>query len=364
MANFRRQRDFTQAMLGGVLAPQQNQTALTGLARILSAGLLNKRLKDIDTRESSARKADLANVMQFAGGPPVDVQGNEMAGPPRQFDREGLARAMLGSSDPRFQEIGLRNLFPKEQGGGIGTYNPRDYTTKSWALFTRTRNPSVLERYAPKRTTNIGGVEHGFDPVTMQWHPARVRGEEVTPETVGESEGIIEGLKTQAKIEGKAAGEKAAGQGAAASKVRSMGQKFDRLNTAIDTAKDQSGFWTTGFIGSQAAKLPGTGAFDLTKTVQTIQANIGFEELQRMRDESPTGGALGQVSERELGFLQSVIANLENSQSQEQFESNLEVVRDSARQSWQRVAEAYKQDYGQYPEGFQQEQDNDPLGIL
>jgi len=42
-----------------------------------------------------------------------------------------------------------------------------------------------------------------------------------------------------------------------------------------------------------------------------------------MRDASPTGGALGQVSERELAFLQSTIGNLEQSQSKEQLTYNL-----------------------------------------
>ena len=37
--------------------------------------------------------------------------------------------------------------------------------------------------------------------------------------------------------------------------------------------------------------------------LELIQANLGFSELQDMRDASPTGGALGQVSERELGLL-------------------------------------------------------------
>jgi hypothetical protein len=37
--------------------------------------------------------------------------------------------------------------------------------------------------------------------------------------------------------------------------------------------------------------------------LELIQANLGFGELQDMREASPTGGALGQVSEKELGLL-------------------------------------------------------------
>ena len=37
--------------------------------------------------------------------------------------------------------------------------------------------------------------------------------------------------------------------------------------------------------------------------LKLIQANLGFDELQKMRDASPTGGALGSVSDKEVDFL-------------------------------------------------------------
>jgi hypothetical protein len=54
-----------------------------------------------------------------------------------------------------------------------------------------------------------------------------------------------------------------------------------------------------------------------------VKANAGFDRLQEMRNNSPTGGALGQVSEREIAFLQSTIGNLEQSQSADQLRQNL-----------------------------------------
>ena len=47
-----------------------------------------------------------------------------------------------------------------------------------------------------------------------------------------------------------------------------------------------------------------------------------------MREASPTGGALGQVSERELSELQATIGNLEQSQGAEQLTFNIQRVRD------------------------------------
>jgi hypothetical protein len=44
--------------------------------------------------------------------------------------------------------------------------------------------------------------------------------------------------------------------------------------------------------------------------VKTIKANIGFDRLQQMRNESPTGGALGNVSNFEVELLQSVLGSI------------------------------------------------------
>ena len=45
-----------------------------------------------------------------------------------------------------------------------------------------------------------------------------------------------------------------------------------------------------------------------------------------MREASPTGGALGQVSNQEIDFLQSTLNNLNQRQSQPQFESQLQIL--------------------------------------
>lgn len=92
----------------------------------------------------------------------------------------------------------------------------------------------------------------------------------------------------------------------------------------IDRALGQAGTWTTGFLGNLTRGVPGTPGYDLARTVDTIRANVGFGQLQQMRQSSPTGAGLGNVTEQENRLLQSVLGNLETSQSQEQFRQNLE----------------------------------------
>lgn len=74
--------------------------------------------------------------------------------------------------------------------------------------------------------------------------------------------------------------------------------------------------------GSYLKQFPGA-ANDVSKLLDTVKANTGFEALNQMRAASPTGGALGNVTEQELAMLQATRGSLEQSQSQEQFDRNL-----------------------------------------
>lgn len=87
-----------------------------------------------------------------------------------------------------------------------------------------------------------------------------------------------------------------------------------------DVLKDDS--WTaTGIPGAMTRKIPGTPAFNIDRKLDTVRANIGFQELKQMRLDSPTGGALGQVAVKELEFLQAALGNLDLAQSDEQFKA-------------------------------------------
>lgn len=84
---------------------------------------------------------------------------------------------------------------------------------------------------------------------------------------------------------------------------------------------------TSGVAGQLSSNFGGTNAFNLEKELNTIKANLSFDALQKMRDNSPTGGALGQVTEQELALLSSTVANLEVGQSDEQLKRNLQEVK-------------------------------------
>lgn len=109
-----------------------------------------------------------------------------------------------------------------------------------------------------------------------------------------------------------------------AEQTLTMVENAIRLRPMMDQALADANAWNTAW-GSLLASIPGSSAMDLKSTITTIKANIGFDRLQRMRAESPTGGALGQVAVQELVALQSTIANLDTAQSTEQFKANMKI---------------------------------------
>ena len=106
-------------------------------------------------------------------------------------------------------------------------------------------------------------------------------------------------------------------------RIRQQGEVVTSKITEALEMIGKYGLTTTGLPGAIMSKIPGRDAYRLDNSLQTIKANIGFDELRKMRAESPTGGALGQVSEKEIDFLQNTLASLDLGIGTEDLISNL-----------------------------------------
>ncbi len=146
--------------------------------------------------------------------------------------------------------------------------------------------------------------------------------------------------------EGKGIGLNTLNAPTAAVGVQQLDAKTDHVIDTIDKAIDQLSWDSTGLIGQTMGAFGGTKAYDLRKTAQTIKANLGFAELQAMRDSSPTGGALGQVAVQELEALQSTLESLDPNQSEDQLRKNLESVKLLLERQKQFRQQAYEAKYG------------------
>lgn len=131
----------------------------------------------------------------------------------------------------------------------------------------------------------------------------------------------------------------------------SKGQNYDvvtsSINTALDIIKNEP--TATGRLGALIGSSPdvikaGTKRADLEAQITNVRGNIGFDRLQRMREESPTGGALGNVAVRELIDLQATLGSLDLNQSPPQLEENLQRIMDIYNTNIEIVATQYPEE--------------------
>ena len=94
-----------------------------------------------------------------------------------------------------------------------------------------------------------------------------------------------------------------------------------------------------GFLGAGAASRTGeyailsrlafgTDSRELAKIITSLQANLGFDKLQEMRKNSPTGGALGSVSNLEIKLLVAAVTALDPQLGVKAFNEQIDLVRE------------------------------------
>ena len=94
-----------------------------------------------------------------------------------------------------------------------------------------------------------------------------------------------------------------------------------------------TGDWISGKRGAAVSSnrflKAGTPRLEYEGAISTIQANLAFDTLQSMRDASPTGGALGQVSEKELKLLKDTVTALDPDLDAETMRKNIRILNET-----------------------------------
>lgn len=265
--------------------------------------LADKQMAEVRSESEAERKQFLQTLEtvgnQFYKVSKLEQQGNSEEAQ-AQFDQ---AKRML-ANDPRFAEDDKIKKFLSaypSYAPGLGTYI---YATTMSATKAREQFQKELEPEL-KTAQNIDDISQGL------------YGKPYLKLNLPQRQAVLEyQQKSKEKVSA------IAGQG-----IKAEEKRITKANTIIEMTQkafDMSSNWNTG-IGAVFSYFPefGLGARDLAVVIDTIKANIGFEELNSMRQESKTGGALGNVTVRELELLQGTIAGLDQSQSQEQLKSHL-----------------------------------------
>jgi len=115
---------------------------------------------------------------------------------------------------------------------------------------------------------------------------------------------------------------------------------LDKEDRATGADKLNPSVRITGIPGKAFEGLPGGARTTAKGYIDTIKANIGFDRLDQMRQESPTGGALGQIAVQEINFLQASLGSLDLDADPAVLKKNLQRIK-TAYDNVMRKAAAY-----------------------
>ena len=327
-------------------ATQRRRQAETDSLEQRKAGL-NERIGDTSIRGKQLEYAGMAVEglkKLFAERGPDGVrqampQVAQMFGLPddmRQFienDPEqgiGMLEGLLKTGDNEYygtpvvysDEQGNQHLYQLSKDGGM-----------------REVMPNEGQAYSPKlQFNNLGTTIQPTNPYTGQSPPGlaqTVQGSPATGDMAISDPNAPGGFRYDQAPGSQAAkeqeqksreqAEKEAKFSALAAKTRGQAVIVrDSIGRAIKLAEDS---WSaTGLPGQVSQMIGGTPARNLSALLEPIKSNISIDNLMEMRANSPTGGALGNVSDKDIALLASTIASLDTAQSQKQFLENLNII--------------------------------------
>jgi hypothetical protein len=294
---------FSQTQDPNVLAASGDPTLANMAMQYMARKQAEQRQAQMDARQLERDKiSDSRWSQEFALKKQQAADGGGVYGTPIYGTDPTTGETVLGAigKDGRFRRIDTGGVVPTP--GGIKTLD----TGTGYVPFD------------PRRGAVVGGAIPKTGEVSKDYAPVIGPGGAVSATPIPGTPAAQKIEEDQAKAVSRAE-QTVAGSGAVKDIITDVRTKVSSApwyNPAV------------GFGAETASNIAETNAADTAELIKTVTANIGFDRLQRMREESPTGGALGQVAVQELESLQKTIASLAQRQSKGQFLQNLKRVED------------------------------------
>jgi hypothetical protein len=102
----------------------------------------------------------------------------------------------------------------------------------------------------------------------------------------------------------------------------------------------------SGLTGSAISRVPGTDAYTGAAKLENLQTRSFVSEIQKMRAASPTGGAVGSVTEKEMAALSNIQASLKAGLKEDVLRKQLKQYIDSANFALKTIPIEYARTYG------------------
>ena len=133
--------------------------------------------------------------------------------------------------------------------------------------------------------------------------------------------------------------------------LREMETNVKQGEKDLDKALGEINRLSAGFSAWLTQGIGGTPAKDLTTTLAPIKTNIFTNQLATMRANSPTGGAVGNVTDTEGQKLESALGALDITASPDKLRENIEIVRQRRREGLENLRTTLTE-YRRYLDGY------------
>ena len=242
--------------------------------------------------------------------------------------------------DPRSGNVVYQSPYEPGTSGGM-TGSLQELSAINADRVAAGKAPISAEEYLRERRQNTTDLQLYRTYVAQ----AQARGE--TP--MSEAQFAAQRVESEAgaKTTGAGMAERQLDMPRAAAMYEQSSANFSRLYRAAENLHNDEALWKGVGKGKYASVsvIPGNEGRDIRARIENLQSQVGFMVLQDMRNASKTGGALGQVTERELQFLQDNLASLSTDQSPEQFQESLGIVMEYMREAQGRLDRGWRRTY-------------------
>jgi hypothetical protein len=335
------QRQAFLTGLGAKMSEGGHKLDRPTLSSMLQFGLMNKEGSVIELATKGLRALDEEDV----------------------FNTES-ARLGAGATDQNFTPDQIRNMLVspsvriREQGKALAQMTPKDALLPPDVEAQRIRmelakRPEPVDRLLPPdvEAQRLRMAAAGRAPAQPRAESAPVP--VVDPATgkpilVSRERAIAEGMTPASAQEGLAPKEiqqREAKYPQATSALKTFESKTDSLVIDLEKLANHPGL--SGISGLIYGRTPAVTkeARAAQALYDSIVARGGFAELQSMRAASPTGGALGNVSNQEGQYLRDAFAPINRTQDTGDLKRALSDAANVARVSKQRMRDAYDMTY-------------------
>ena len=315
---------FSQTFLQGLLQPSYQEGLFTA-ARGIGQAPQMRALQQQQQLEKQQQEQKLARQRQYQAG-------LLSLGASGEFDPEMLQGALGGAA-----ELGIdpstaaqlissgRQMAPKTLSAADERELSKNFTVASIKKYKETGNISDLDRLVDQEDRFKVVGNNIWDSKLERFIQPSEAANQLTPSQLKDvvtNESFVEYLQTGDENVLVAKGEKKDEKKLTPAEISAKLSKADSVINVIAKAREADVWGGTFDI---AKFIPLTDARSLSGYIKTLKGNLAFDELKQMREESKTGGALGQVSNIELGLLESAVAALDPA-TPETFYENLSII--------------------------------------